>query len=133
MRPALSIHLREVDRRGGEERCEPQARGELDAHTRPAEHRRETARLREPPRHASEHERNADLHPGKEERVIVGVPVAHRPDVPADVESVREATAQELRDEREQDERDPGEPPLPVHIGSLPNGADIVRWVFRCG
>ena len=121
----LGIHLHEIDAGGGEERGEPQTRGELHAHAWLAERGREAARLREPPGHAGEHERHADLHAGEEERVVVGVAVAHRPDVATDVEAVGEATAEELGTEREQRESDACEPSLPlpvVHPESVPAG-----------
>ena len=69
-------------------------------------------RLGEAPGEAREHQRDADLHAGEQERVVVGVRVAHVADAAADVEAMREAAAGELRDEREQAERERGEQPL---------------------
>jgi hypothetical protein len=53
------------------------------------------------------------------------VPVAHRADVAADVEAVREATAQKLGAQRKQRKSDSREPPLSlpiVHAESVPAG-----------
>ena len=120
---SLRIHLHEVDDRRGDEGREPEARGELDAHPRPPEQRREPVRLREAPRDAREHQCDADLHTREQEGVVAGVRVAHGADVTADVDAVREAAAGELGDERQEGERGAGEPALPVHGGSLPNRA----------
>ena len=54
----------------------------------------------EVPGEAGEEERDAELHPGEQERVVVGARVARRADVPPDVDPVGKAAAGELRDER---------------------------------
>ena len=98
----LGVRLHEIDRRRHDERQEPEAPRELDADARraavertpTAPARRQAARaaamrLREAPREAREHQRDADLHAGEQERVVVGVRVARRADAAADVEAMR--------------------------------------------
>jgi hypothetical protein len=71
------------------------------------------------PGEPGEQERNPDLDPREQERVVVRARVAGRRDVPTNVQSVGEASAYELRDEREQPEGKPGQKALvatrPIH------------------
>src|SRR5207247_7764514 len=80
---------------------------------------RRRARPHEPPGEPSQEERDADLHEGHEERVVVRAGVARRLDVAPDVDPMRETAADELGDEREQAERRSGESPVvtarPLH------------------
>ena len=66
-------------------------------------------RADEAPGQAREQERDAELHGGEQERVVVGTRVARRGHVLAHVETVRQAPADELGNERKQRERQSGE------------------------
>ena len=114
-RPASTLSASvcsEIDRRRADEREEPEARRELDADARRAARgpgdamraprRAAACAFANAPREPREHQRDADLHAGEQERVVVGVRVADAADVAADVEPVRQAAPGELGDEREQ-------------------------------
>ena len=124
-RDSLSVRLREVEERGGRERGEPEAGLQVDSHPRraldgalPERGEQAPARARggpcanEAPGQGGEHERDADLHPGEQERVVVRARIAGGGDVAADVEPVSEAPSHELGDEGEQAERRAPEPSL---------------------
>ena len=53
-------------------------------------------RPHEPPRETGEEERDAELHPGEQERVVVGARVARRGHVAAEVEAMGQAAAGKL-------------------------------------
>jgi hypothetical protein len=58
----------------------------------------------ETPGEPGEEQRDADLDRSEQERVVARARVARRRDVPADIEAVGEAAADELCDERQQPE-----------------------------
>ena len=89
-------------------------------------------RADEAPGEAREQQRDAELHRGEQERVVLGARVARRADVPADVEPVREAAAGQLGDQREQREGQSGRealvPPRTLHELSVPtSGVEFKR------
>src|SRR5207247_3682823 len=110
----VGIDVHESEDRGDDEGGEPEPRRELEPDPRRRlrllpDRREHTvagassrASTHEAPGQAREQEREAELHGGKEERVVIGARVARRAEVPPDVEPVGEAPAGELRDEREQ-------------------------------
>ena len=74
---------------------------------------------RKTPGKPGEQQRDPDLDPREQERIVVRARVVGRRDVPTDVQPVGEASAYELRDEREQSEGKPGQKALmatrPIH------------------
>jgi hypothetical protein len=62
---------------------------------------------REPPGEPSEQECDPYLHSREQEGVVISPRVARRGDVAAHVETVGQATADELGDERQEPEREP--------------------------
>src|SRR5262249_46367168 len=90
-------------------------------------------RLHEAPRQTREHQGHPHLHGGEQEWVVVGARIRRR-DVAPEIEPVREAAADELRAEREEDERgsrqSPLVPPCPFHAPlrvCAPRGTQVKR------
>jgi hypothetical protein len=106
---ALGVGLHEVDHRGQEEEAEAEPSGELEAHARDACGAAEQsqrgpfgrARLQHAPEQPPEKQRDSALHDREQHRVVVGVRVARRRDVPTEVDLVRQATADEFGRKRE--------------------------------
>src|SRR5919204_312755 len=85
--------------------------------------RRGVARGGEAPWEPWEQERDSALYGSGQERVVVGAGIARRRDVPADVEPMGQAAADELDDEREQGESDSRQKAL---VSARPFHAEMV-------
>src|SRR5262249_36588018 len=108
-----------------EEGAEPQLRRELDAHRWAAARTvslEQTRRLDEAPGKPREHQREADLHDDEQDRVVVGARVTRCPDVAAEVEAMRQAPAEKLRPQGQEDQRNTRQsllmPPCSLHAPS---------------